>query len=176
MKKILKKDGTLVDYDFQKIVSAVTRSADRVMIKFTDDDIAKIKGIVEDEIIRSDLPEIDISHMHIFVENALDEVNKKVARSYREYRNYKTNFVKILDKVYKKRKDLEYLADVDNANRDSALVSTQRSIVYDVLNTELYENFFLTEDERRASKDGYIYIHDKSARLDTMNCCLFDMN
>lgn len=175
MKKILKKDGTLVDYDFQKIVSAVTRSADRVMIKFTDDDIAKIKGIVEDEIIRSDLPEIDISHMHIFVENALDEVNKKVARSYREYRNYKTNFVKILDKVYKKRKDLEYLADVDNANRDSALVSTQRSIVYDVLNTELYENFFLTEDERRASKDGYIYIHDKSARLDTMNCCLFDM-
>lgn len=175
MKKILKKDGTLVDYDFQKIVSAVTRSADRVMIKLTDDDIAKIKGIVEDEIIRSDLPEIDISHMHIFVENALDEVNKKVARSYREYRNYKTNFVKILDKVYKKRKDLEYLADVDNANRDSALVSTQRSIVYDVLNTELYENFFLTEDERRASKDGYIYIHDKSARLDTMNCCLFDM-
>ena len=175
MKKILKKDGTLVDYDFQKIVSAVTRSADRVMIKFTDDDIAKIKGIVEDAIIRSDMPQIDINHMHIFVENALDKVNKKVARSYREYRNYKTNFVKILDKVYKKRKDLEYLADVNNANRDSALVSTQRSIVYDVLNTELYENFFLTEDERRASKDGYIYIHDKSARLDTMNCCLFDM-
>ncbi|MFQ9511540.1 MAG: anaerobic ribonucleoside-triphosphate reductase, partial [Lachnospiraceae bacterium] len=24
-------------------------------------------------------------------------------------------------------------------------------------------------------KEGYIYIHDQSARLDTMNCCLFDM-
>ena len=24
-------------------------------------------------------------------------------------------------------------------------------------------------------KDGYIYIHDRSARLDTYNCCLFDI-
>ena len=24
-------------------------------------------------------------------------------------------------------------------------------------------------------KDGYIYIHDRSARLDTMNCCLANM-
>ena len=27
----------------------------------------------------------------------------------------------------------------------------------------------------RRAKDGYIYIHDQSARLDTMNCCLFDV-
>lgn len=33
----------------------------------------------------------------------------------------------------------------------------------------------MTRDERQACKDGYIYIHDQSARLDTMNCCLFDV-
>ena len=176
MVKIEKKDGTLVDYDFNKIVSAVTRSADRVLVKLSDDDFAKIRSFVEDKINENDSQVVNIKDMHLFVENALDCVNEKVAKSYREYRNYKTNFVKILDNVYKKRKDLEYLADVENANRDSALVSTQRSIVYDVLNTELYETFFLNEEERQASKDGYIYIHDKSARLDTMNCCLFDMN
>ena len=32
----------------------------------------------------------------------------------------------------------------------------------------------MTKDELQACKDGYIYIHDQSARLDTMNCCLAD--
>ena len=33
----------------------------------------------------------------------------------------------------------------------------------------------MTKDELQACKDGYIYIHDQSARLDTINCCLFDV-
>lgn len=28
----------------------------------------------------------------------------------------------------------------------------------------------MNPEERQAAKDGYIYIHDRSARLDTMNC------
>ncbi len=33
----------------------------------------------------------------------------------------------------------------------------------------------LTINEKQAAKEGYIYIHDRSARLDTVNCCLFRM-
>src|SRR5574344_548307 len=176
MIKVIKKDGLVEDYDFQKIVTAVNKSAERVIVKFTTDDYSKLKKVVEEEISKSGNEKIDISQMHTFVENAIDSVNKKVAKSYRDYRNYKQTFVKILDKVYQKRTDLEYLADTDNANRDSSLVSTQRSITYDVLSTELYEQFFLNAEERQASHEGYIYIHDKNARLDTMNCCLFDMS
>ncbi len=175
MVKVIKKDGTLEDYDFQKIVTAVNKSASRVMVKFDEKDYQKLQQKVEEEIQKSGGQTIDIKAIHNVVENALDSVNPRVARSYRDYRNYKTTFVSILDKVYTKRKDLEYLADTDNANRDSALVSTQRSIVYDVLNGELYKQFFLSTAERQAMKDGYIYIHDRSARLDTINCCLFDM-
>ena len=58
---------------------------------------------------------------------------------------------------------------------DSALVTTQRCLIYNSLNKELYKKFFLTANEIEACKDGYIYIHDMSARRDTMNCCLFDM-
>ena len=176
MIQIRKKDGILVDYDFQKVVNAITKSAERVMVKFSQEDLEKIRNFIEGEIKKSGQEVVDIKLMHIYVENALDTVNEKVARSYREYRNYKTNFVRIMDEVYKKRKDLEYLTDVENANRDSSLVSTQRCLVYDVLNTELYTQFFLNDEERLASKEGYIYIHDKGARLDTMNCCLFDMS
>ena len=55
----------------------------------------------------------------------------------------------------------------------SPLVATKRSLIYNELSGELYKKFFLTHDEKQAAKDGYIYIHDRSARLDTFNCDLF---
>ena len=33
----------------------------------------------------------------------------------------------------------------------------------------------MTVEELQACRDGYLYIHDMSARRDTMNCCLFDV-
>ena len=39
--------------------------------------------------------------MHNVVEGALDAINPKVAKSYRDYRNYKQDFVAMLDEVYK---------------------------------------------------------------------------
>ena len=68
-----------------------------------------------------------------------------------------------------------YIGDKENSNTDSALVSTKRSLVFNQLNKELYKKFFLTTEELQACNDGYIYIHDMSARRDTMNCCLFDV-
>lgn len=74
-----------------------------------------------------------------------------------------------------KKLEIMYIGDKSNANSDSALVPTQRSLIYNVLNKELYKKFFLNTEELQACKDGYIYVHDMSARRDTMNCCLFDM-
>ena len=52
-------------------------------------------------------------------------------------------------------------------------MATKRSLIYNELSGELYKKFFLTHDEKQAMKDGYIYIHDRSARLDSFNCDLF---
>ena len=68
-----------------------------------------------------------------------------------------------------------YRGDKENSNADSSLVSTKRSLCYNVYNKRLYQRLFLNDDEYRACKDGYIYVHDMSARRDTMNCCLFDV-
>ena len=105
----------------------------------------------------------------------MDIINPAVAKSYRDYRNYKQDFVKMLDEVYKKSQSIMYIGDKENSNTDSALVSTKRSLVFNQLNKELYKKFFLTTEELQACNDGYIYIHDMSARRDTMNCCLFDV-
>ena len=81
----------------------------------------------------------------------------------------------MMDDVYTKSQSIRYIGDKSNANTDSALVATKRSLIFNELNKELYRKFFMTRDELQACKDGYIYIHDQSARLDTMNCCLFDV-
>ena len=176
---IIKKDGTLEEYDYQKIINAVHKASQRVMIDLSNDDYSKICDIVWNKLIENGYDEtdnIDIYDMHNIVEASLEEFNPKIAKQYKEYRNYKKDFVHMLDKVYTKSQSIRYIGDNSNANTDSALVPTQRSLIYNELNSELYNKFFLNVEERQAIKDGYIYIHDKSARLDTINCCLFDMS
>lgn len=176
---IIKKDGTLQGLDLNKIINAVNKSAERVMIKFNDEEIEKIKNLSLNYITKyyneNETISIPIENIHIIVENVLKEINKDVCKSYRDYRNYKTEFVKILDKVYNKSEELRYLADKSNGNTDSTLVSTKRSITYKYLSKELYQKFNLNEKEREAIEDGYIYIHDIGDRRDTINCCIFDM-
>ncbi|MDD6483114.1 MAG: anaerobic ribonucleoside-triphosphate reductase [Clostridiales bacterium] len=173
--KVIKKDGTKEIFNVQKVVTAVNKSAFRVLVKFTDEDIDFICRFVEEEAKKMGKEEIRIAEMHNIVEGALERVNPKVAKSYRDYRNYKQDFVAMLDEVYRKSQSIMYIGDKENSNTDSALVSTKRSLIFNQLNKELYKKFFLTTEELQACRDGYIYIHDMSARRDTMNCCLFDV-
>ena len=175
MIRIIKKDGTLEDFDERKIAAAVKKSATRVMYEFKTSEINQICGFVKNKIEEYNLKDVPIQTMHNLVESALEAVEPKVAKSYKDYRNYKKDFVHMLDDVYQKAQSIMYIGDKENSNTDSALVATKRSLIYNHLNKELYQKFFLTTDELQACKDGYIYIHDMASRRDTMNCCLFDM-
>ena len=173
--KVIKKDGSLEKFNVQKVIDAVGKSAYRALTKFTEEEkkhiceyvIARVDEIEEDR--------IPIPVMHNIVESALEEVKPIVAKSYRDYRNYKQDFVRMMDDVYKKSQSIMYVGDKENANTDSALVSTKRSLIFNQFNKELYQKFFMTTEEIQACRDGYIYVHDMSARRDTMNCCLFDV-
>lgn len=173
--RVVKKDGTKEQFNVQKIVNAVNKSAFRVLVKFTKEDEDFICEFVKRECENMGCEDIQIAEMHNIVEGALEKVNPMVAKSYRDYRNYKQDFVQMLDEVYRKSQSIMYIGDKENSNTDSALVSTKRSLIFNQLNKELYKKFFLTTEERQAIRDGYIYIHDMSARRDTMNCCLFDV-
>ena len=131
MVKVIKKDGTSEEFNVQKVVVAVNKSAYRALIQFTDAELEFICKFVEEKVRDMGVEEVRIAEMHI--------------------------------------------GDKENSNTDSALVSTKRSLIFNELNKELYKKFFLTTEEIQACRDGYIYIHDMSARRDTMNCCLFDV-
>ena len=171
--QIIKKDKTVEDYNTQKIVDAVNKAAKRAMISLSTKDYEQIVDLVWEELECTESDSCNVEDMHNAVEAALEEFNPKIAKSYRDYRNYKKDFVHMMDKVFAESQKIRYIGDKDNANTDSSLVATKRSLIYNSLNGELYKKFFLTTNEKQAAKDGYIYIHDRSARLDTVNCCLF---
>lgn len=177
---VKKKDGTLQKWDPEKIVVAVGKSAARINVVFNDPQLDTIIGYVEGEVKRiheeSGSTQIPILTIHSLVEAALEQVAPMVAKSYKDYRNYKVDFAEMMDEVYRDDQKIRYVGDRSNANSDSAIVSTKRSLCYNSLNAKLYEKFFMTKDELQAARDGYIYIHDKSSRRDTMNCCLFRMD
>ncbi len=175
MVHVIKKDNTREKFNVQKVVVAVNKSAYRALVKFSDEDIKFICNFVENRVKEMNKDEVYIAEMHNIVESALEAINPVVAKSYKDYRNYKQDFVHMLDEVYKKSQSIMYIGDKENSNSDSALVSTKRSLIFNQLNKELYQKFFLTTDELQACRDGYIYVHDMSARRDTMNCCLFDV-
>lgn len=172
--KILKKNGELQSFNGEKIKRAIRKSAERACIVLTPADEKKVVDNVKKQLQYNETA-IPVSTVHNMVECALDSINANVAKSYREYRDNKSAFASMLDKVYNKKLSLSFIGDRSNANADSALVTTQKAITYNELNSELYKKFFLTRNEERAMSDGYIYIHDRGSRLDSINCCLFDM-
>ena len=172
---VIKKDGSREAFNVHKVIDAVGKSAYRALTKFTDEEKRHICQYVIAKVEQMDTDAVPIPVMHNIVESALEQVKPIVAKSYRDYRNYKQDFVRMLDDVYKKSQSIMYIGDKENANTDSALVSTKRSLIFNQLNKELYQKFFMTTEEIQACRDGYIYVHDMSARRDTMNCCLFDV-
>lgn len=178
---VIKKNGQTVEFDGEKIVSAIRKSADRAMVKLTPEQEQKVVettkfSCFEYLLHNENMPGVPVKDIHNMVEQALCNVQYKVAESYRSYRNYKINFVGMMDNVYKKTQSIMYLGDKENSNADSSLVSTKQSLIRGEVSKELYKMFFLNDAERQAIEDGFIYIHDMRDRLFSMNCCLADIS
>ena len=172
---VIKKDGTKEPFNVRKVIVAIQKSAYRALTKFTDEEKQYICQTVVDRVNEMGEKQIPIQIMHNIVESALEDIKPAVAKSYRDYRNYKQDFVRMMDDVYKKSQAIMYVGDKENSNTDSALVATKRSLTLNQLNKELYQKFFMTTEELQACREGYIYVHDMSARRDTMNCSLFNV-
>lgn len=184
MRYVIKKDKTVEPYDDQKVINAVTKSAQRALETLTEEDYRIICNevffdLAENDYTVDDSSEdefIPVEDIHAAVENTLLDLYPNIGRQYQQYRNYKLDFCHMLDDVYTKSQGIRYIGDVSNANTDSTMISTQRSLIYGQLNKNLYQKFFLNKEENQACNDGYIYIHDMKDRLDGINCCLFDMS
>lgn len=168
-----KKKGYTEPFNCQKIHAAIRKSAERILQVMSDDDCEKVSSRVLDLITEQ---EVGVRKLHNLVEVALDDVGfHRVAESYRQYRNYKEDAQKIMEAVDAKTLELSYKEDRSNANSDSLLVSTKRSILFGEMQKEKYKRLFLNTEELEAIEKGFIYIHDIKDRLSTFNCDLVNL-
>ena len=96
---VIKKDGTHEEFNVQKIIVAVNKSATRILYKFTDEELQFLCDFAKDKAKSLGKEGITIQEMHNIVEGALEAVNPAVAKSYRDYRNYKLDFIHMMDDV-----------------------------------------------------------------------------
>lgn len=168
-----KQKGFTETFDREKIHTAIRKSAERILQVMSDEDCKKVSDRVLELITEK---EIGVRKLHNIVEVALDDSGfHRVAESYRQYRNYKEDAQKIMEAVDAKTLELSYKEDRSNANSDSLLVSTKRSILFGEMQKEKYKRLFLNTEELEAIEKGFIYIHDIKDRLSTFNCDLVNL-
>ena len=163
-------------FNIQKVVTAVNKDANRVLYTFTDDELKSICDHVEGYIRDHAMTDVQIWQMHNIVESARSRPcaprsRKATATTATTSRIssacWTASIKEPVHHVHRRPQKIQY--------GFRALVSTKRSLIFNQLNKELYQKFFMNTEELQACRDGYIYIHDMSARRDTMNCCLFDV-
>lgn len=173
--KVIKKDGEIQEFIPGKIVSAISKSAERVALELSDAEKRAVVAAVCDKIDEYGKDTITVERLHSIVELSLLNVREEVGLSYMNFRNYKQAFSGMMEKIYKEDQRIRFLGDRENSNKDSCLVATKQALLRSATSKILYERFQLSLEESKALKEGYIYVHDKDSRSDTMNCCLFDM-
>ena len=178
--KVMKKNGTHEDYNESKIIVAIRKSAKRIGYELTEDQESSICNIVYNMILGKDpfnVASIPVNNIHNYVEKALDVVAPEVAKSYKDYRNYKKEFVySTIHDIEKQIHSMLTEVDRSNSNSNTRYISTKRTEVAKIFAKEMYQKMFLPVSVIQAIKDGYIYIHDLSDMLlPQYNCCLVDM-
>ena len=175
MTTVIKKDGAKEPFNPQKIAIAANKAAVRCDITLTDKDLANIIKTVETKI--KGLDEVPVSLLHELTIASLSANGfKDVSASYAEYRYYKTQYAKTFEKLHQDADDVLRLGDRENANFDSALVSTKGSLIKGYLTKSLYKQFYMSKQEKFLIDRGDIYAHDlRDMILGCVNCCLFDI-
>ncbi|MGL5716089.1 MAG: anaerobic ribonucleoside-triphosphate reductase, partial [Paraclostridium sp.] len=169
---VTKKNGTKEVFNFEKIVVAVAKSAARIGVDLTDEKIYNLHEEVSKFLIPG-MKEITVDRVHMIVEMALHRVDTQIGASYSGFRNWKSEMAEMMETIVADVNKSMNEKDRSNSNLNSLLFSAKRTNVSKILLKEMYMKYFLTEEERQACADGFIYVHDMDNRLiGTHNCCV----
>ena len=167
MVKVRKRDGSLQDFDKQKIVNAITK-AGKVSVRTLNSIVKHIENIVQDK------KEITINDIQRLVENELvKSKNCDIARNYISYRylhdlardKYKEMLDVIADKVFAKN------VKNQNANVDERSFGGRKGEMSSAILKDYALNYCMSEQSKMNHINNEIYIHDlDSYALGLHNC------
>lgn len=176
--KIIKRDGTEVDFDVNKIINAVSKANAEVVDnkKLKDEEIKDIADTVSKQCVT----DISVEAIQDLVEDELiNSLHADVAKKYITYR-YKHALLReetALDKKMLTIIDGENEeVKQENSNKNPTIISTQRDYMAGEESRELVSKYFMDKDLIEAHNAGIIHIHDTdyiSQRIH--NCCLINL-
>ena len=180
MEKVIKRDGSIVEYDDTKIFNAITK-ANKDVSEHERIDEKDIYSIISNiEAIYSTETKVHVEVIQDLVEQFLMEYGKyTLAKAYILYR-YKRGLVResnttdesILSLIRNTNKDVME----ENSNKNATIASTQRDLIAGEVSKDLTTRLLLPKKITDAHNAGTIHFHDADYFLQPIfNCCLINI-
>lgn len=175
--RVVKRDCTLVDFDKNKISSAILKAMKNGSGIVKEKIAYSIADEIEEELQGQD--EIEISDIENLVfDKLISKKQRLTARAYEGYRSVRefqreenTIDDKIWGLVNQKNEDIK-----DNSNKNPTLISTMRDLVAEEVSKDIALRMMLPPHIAQAHNDGLIYIHDLGHYLNpSFNCDLVNL-
>lgn len=181
--RIIKRNGTEVEFDIQKIITAITKannSVEKVQDRISNEE--QIRSIAETITHKCEemgqIPDVEL--IQDMVEHEIAKAGYyEVAKSYITYR-YKRSLVResnTTDERILSLIDLENEeAKQENSNKNPIINSTQRDYIAGEVSRDLTNRLLLPKHVVDAHKEGIIHFHDSDYFAQHMyNCCLVNL-
>lgn len=170
--KIKKRDGSLVDFNKDKIITAISKAG--YVDDYTKENIAEYIERVAKE---TEMTVEDIQNM--VEEKLMTSMYPEVAREYVRYR-YKRELIRNTKGALSEVLDIVNLSNQEvneeNSNKNPVILSTQRDYMAGMVSKELSEKLLFPPDVMKAHKEGIIHVHDMDYAIQKMyNCALLNM-
>ena len=176
--KVIKRDGTTVDFDANKIIRAIQKANIAVEPEYQIEE-AKIKEIAANVQARN-RKRLLVEDIQDMVEHGLMEEGKfELAKQYIIYRYQRalvrkanTTDESILSLIRNNNKDVME----ENSNKNATMAATQRDLIAGEVSKDLTKRLMLPEKISKAHELGILHFHDADYFIQPIfNCCLINI-
>ncbi len=179
--KIIKRSGTEVQFDMNKITQAIRKANEEVLDseKLSEEMIAELANNVSKKCKKAKYA-LNVEEIQNLVEDELMRIDAyNVARKYITYR-YKRALVRksnstdeqILSLIECNNEEVKQ----ENSNKNPTVNSVQRDYMAGEVSKDITKRFLLPEEIVKAHEEGVIHFHDSDYFAQHMhNCCLVNL-
>ena len=180
---IIKRDGTQVQFDRDKIINAINKAFIEVDSKLYETDTAYDIAVEIEQTARQLAKEdrlLSVEAIQDLVEDYLMRSERKdVAKAYIRYR-YKKEILRQTSKTYDGILELVEMQNdelkEENSNKNAIVASTQRDYMAGEVSKDLSHRMLLPSEVVRAHDAGEIHFHDMDYYAQHIhNCCLVNL-
>ena len=182
--KVIKRDGREVDFDRNKIISAIGKANSESHANhektLSDDEIKNIATRIYDKLRRSKRI-YSVEDIQDLIEEYIDKYGCfSLAKRYTLYR-YKQSLIRkknttddaILSLIDLSNENIKQ----ESSNKNPTIIPTQRDYMAGEVSKDLTDRVLLPQDIVEADREGIIHFHDKDYFAQhTYNCCLCNLD